>query len=118
MKVVEGSKVDKTEREGGIFIGKVEITPLLDKEMGSEEFRAAVVAFPPGVRNKFHVHTHDQILYITGGKGIVATENEERIVTVGDMILIPAGENHWHGATEDSVFLHLYVTHAEGKTTY
>ena len=43
------------------------------------------------------------------GKGILATEEEERVVTEGDVILIPAGEKHWHGATSDSEFSHIYV---------
>ncbi len=96
----------------------MEITPLIDEAMGSEEFKAAIVTFPPGTRNKFHVHDHEQILYVVNGKGIVATEEEERVVTAGDIILIPAGENHWHGATQDSTFSHLYITKAETKTTF
>jgi quercetin dioxygenase-like cupin family protein len=39
----------------------------------------------------------------------VATETETRKVTVRDVIRIPAGEKHWHGAADDSTFSHLYV---------
>ena len=118
MKVIEGSKVRKTERTGGIFTGTVEITPLLDRDVGSESYRAAVVTFPPGVRNHFHTHTHDQILYVVKGRGIVATEEDEWLVNVGDIVMIPAGESHWHGATDDSEFSHLYVIHNDSKTNY
>ena len=118
MKIIEAKKAPIDKRSGGIFIGTVDITPLIDRDMGSEEFRAAIVTFPPGTRNKFHVHDHDQILYIIKGKGIVATEREERTVTEGNIILIPAGENHWHGATKDSTFSHLYITKLETKTTF
>lgn len=113
---VKDAKVEK--RSGGIFLGTVEVTTLIDESMGSEEFRVAIVTFPPGARNKLHTHDHDQLLYVIQGKGIVATEKEERLVTVGDIILIPAGEKHWHGATEDSSFSHLYVMRVGTKTNF
>jgi quercetin dioxygenase-like cupin family protein len=48
-------------------------------------------------------------LIVTGGKGFVANEYEKQEVGVGDIILFPAGEKHWHGATEDSYFSHIYI---------
>jgi quercetin dioxygenase-like cupin family protein len=67
------------------------------------------------VRNKFHAHDSEQILIITAGKGVVATEKEEKIVTVGDIVLIAAGEKHWHGSGGDSDFSHIVIVKAEGK---
>ncbi len=61
-----------------------------------------------GIRNKFHAHDAEQVLIVTEGRGIVATEDKESVVAVGDVVLIPAGEKHWHGATEDSEFSHIY----------
>ena len=75
------------------------------------------VNFGKGGRNKFHAHDGEQILIVTHGRGIVATESEEKIVTQGDIILIPAGEKHWHGATKDSKFSHIFITTKEYKTT-
>jgi quercetin dioxygenase-like cupin family protein len=31
-------------------------------------------------------------------------------VTEGDIVLILPGEKHWHGATRDSDFSHIYVS--------
>ena len=31
-----------------------------------------------------------------------------RTITEGDIVLIPAGEKHWHGAVEDADFSHIY----------
>jgi quercetin dioxygenase-like cupin family protein len=73
--------------------------------------------FSKGVRNKFHVHTSDQILIVTSGKGICATKKEEVTVGPGDVILFPAGESHRHGATKDSAFSHIYVIGVNSKTT-
>ena len=76
----------------------------------SKEYNFNVVNFGKGVRNKFHSHDHEQILIVTAGEGIIATEQEEKVITVGDIVLIPAGEKHWHGATADSEFAHIFVS--------
>ena len=70
----------------------------------------ALITFSPGARNKFHTHTTEQVLYVTDGKGIIATENEETVITPGMLAYIPAGEKHWHGAIEDSSFSHISIT--------
>ena len=68
-----------------------------------------LVTFEPGARLNFHTHTFEQILYITEGRGIVATRETERIVAPGEVIYIAPGEVHWHGATEDSSFSHIAI---------
>lgn len=118
MKIIEAKNARVEKRSDGVFDGTVEMTPLINMDAGSKEFTASIVTFPPGVRSKFHMHTHEQVLYVIFGKGIVATKDEERIVNLGDTILIPAGETHKHGATDDSTFAHLYFTIAGMKTKY
>jgi len=75
------------------------------------------VNFGKGVQNKVHAHDCEQILVVTSGKGVIATEAEDELVVVGDIVIIPAGEKHWHGATRDSEFSHLYVTRLGSKMT-
>jgi quercetin dioxygenase-like cupin family protein len=41
--------------------------------------------------------------------------HEKKIVTVGDIVLIPAGEKHWHGSSWDSEFSHIFVVRKEDK---
>jgi quercetin dioxygenase-like cupin family protein len=107
MKIIRMSDIEKTPLENPIFTSPaVTIQELLPE---SSEYRINIVNFSKGVRNKFHIHSTEQVLIITAGKGVVATENEEKVVTAGDVVLIAAGENHWHGATEDSEFSHIYV---------
>jgi quercetin dioxygenase-like cupin family protein len=69
------------------------------------------------IYRKLHYHSTEQILIVTAGTGIVATETETCTVGVGDLVRIPAGENHWHGATEDSEFSHLYVMPKQSELT-
>ncbi len=83
----------------------------------SKDLRLSIVNFGRGVRNKFHTHDGDQVLIITAGKGFVAAEEEKKVVTVGEMVLFPAGEKHWHGATEDSEFSHIVITRVGVKMT-
>jgi quercetin dioxygenase-like cupin family protein len=47
---------------------------------------------------------------VTAGRGIAATESEEREIAVGDIVHIKAGERHWHGAKADSPMSHITVT--------
>jgi quercetin dioxygenase-like cupin family protein len=102
------SNVDKETFDSPLFTGPdVSRQTLLPD---SKEYNCNVVNFGKGVRNKFHSHDHEQILIITAGEGIIATEKEEKMITVGDIVLIPAGEKHWHGATADSEFAHIFVS--------
>jgi len=60
--------------------------------------------------------TSDQVLVVTAGKGIIATEAAEEVITTGDVVQVSAGEKHWHGATADSAFSHIALT-AKGSGT-
>ncbi len=109
MKIVNIDKVAKVQRRGDFFTGGlVSAQELVTKETGNY-CRVAQIHFAKGARNKFHIHSTYQLLIVTAGKGIVATENEQVVVGVGDIILFPPGENHWHGATKDSDFSHLMI---------
>ena len=117
MKIVNVNKVPKNVATSALFTGgQVTQQPIITPAM-SKFFNISQVTFAPGARNKFHTHTTDQVLIVTAGKGICATEKEEVVVSVGDVIQFPAGESHWHGATKDSSFSHIYVTGIESKTT-
>ena len=115
MKIVKISQVPKEPHVTPLFTGPNVTRQSLVSD--SKDVRLSIVNFGKGVRNKFHKHDGDQVLVITAGKGVVATEKEERVVTVGEVVLFPAGEKHWHGATKDSEFSHLVVTKVGVKMT-
>ncbi|OGO20154.1 MAG: hypothetical protein A2Z15_07010 [Chloroflexi bacterium RBG_16_50_11] len=73
------------------------------------------VNFSRGARLNFHTHSGEQILYITGGKGIVATRDKEHVVRPGAVVYIPAGEPHWHGAAADSPCAQIAVYRGDSK---
>lgn len=72
------------------------------------------VTFEPGCRNNWHIHRADQgggqILLVTGGRGWYQEWGKPaRELHAGDVVNIPAGIKHWHGAARDSWFVHLAV---------
>ena len=89
-----------------VVSGIVGLRQLVGAEQ-SEQLRVFLVRFEPGGRNLVHSHSFDQVLYITEGEGILATETEEHRVYPGDVVVVPAGEQHWHGATADTPMAHL-----------
>jgi quercetin dioxygenase-like cupin family protein len=109
MKVVKISGEEAKEESRALFIGgKVYLQMLVDKN-DSEQYGSAVVTFGPGGRTRLHTHQSNQILFATKGKGIVGTDKEQHVVTPGTLVLIPANQPHWHGATSDESFSHLSV---------
>src|SRR4030042_2797006 len=96
MRVIKISEVRKEPFSDPIFTGSDVTRQVLLPE--SKEYNVNVVNFGKGVRNKFHAHDSEQILVVTFGKGMIATETEEKVITTGDVVIIPAGEKHWHGA--------------------
>ncbi len=111
MKITNIKDIMAEEVKGNpLFLGgKVNTQFVLGEEFKAGKIQIMNVKFAPGARNKFHTHSVEQILYVIEGKGIVATRDQEHIVTPGATIFIPAGEEHWHGATKDSSFAHLSI---------
>ena len=100
----------KAEMTGGLMTGtQVWRQGILEPD-DSSNFNCAIVAFDAGSRNKFHKHSGDQILIITEGTGKVGNDTETLTVSEGDVILIPAGENHFHGAPDDTSMAHITIT--------
>jgi len=108
--------VSKAEMTGGLMTGtQVYRQPILNPG-DSSNFNFAIVKFDAGSRNKFHKHSGDQILIITEGTGKVVNDNESLTVTEGDVVLIPAQENHWHGAPDSTSMAHITITVAGSQT--
>ncbi len=117
MKVLKPDDIPAEEATSPLFTGgAVTRQPLVTPEMG-DNFNLGIVHFSAGARNKMHTHTSDQVLFVTAGTGIIATETHEETITVGDVVHIPAEERHWHGATPHSHFSHIALTAKGSQTT-
>jgi quercetin dioxygenase-like cupin family protein len=111
MKIINIKDIEEKEvtKEPIFTGGKVHTQLVLEEECQAKKIQIVNVKFAVGARNKFHTHTKEQILYVTEGKGIVATREHEYTVTPGMVIIIPAAEEHWHGAAKNSSFAHLSI---------
>jgi quercetin dioxygenase-like cupin family protein len=114
MDVQNMNDVPKVPVESRLFTGPVSRQTLAPN---SKDYNLSIVNFERGVRNKWHTHTSDQVLIVTSGSGVVVNDEGERRVKEGDVILIPAGERHWHGSTGESAFSHITLQLATSQTT-
>ena len=117
MKVVKVAELPRQPANAPLFTGTQVFRQEIVQPGESQSFNFSVVNFSAGSRNKFHRHTGDQILIVTEGTGVVATDHEERTITVGDVVLVPAGENHWHGAPGETPMSHITIQPRDSQTT-
>lgn len=99
------------------FTGNCHLAPLQPKNLGKEEktvLPMSNVTFEPGCRNNWHIHHNArQILICVSGRGWYQEWGQPAIaLKAGDVIDIPEGVKHWHGAQKDCWFQHI-ATHIE-----
>ena len=94
------------------FTGTVRIDPLIEAP-DPARVRAASVTFEPGARTVWHTHPLGQTLIVTSGVGRVQRWGgpvEE--IRPGDVVWIPPGEKHWHGAAPATAMTHIAIQEA------
>lgn len=89
------------------FIGQSYLAPV-----STEQVHIANVTFEPRCRNNWHIHHASkgggQMLICVAGRGWYQEWGKPaRELFPGDVVNIPAGVKHWHGAARDSWFAHL-----------
>ncbi len=76
-------------------------------------YSAAYVTFEPGARTVWHTHPVGQTLIVTAGVGLVQREGDAaETIRPGDVVWIPAGAKHWHGAAPSTGMTHIAITEA------
>ena len=78
----------------------------------------ARVIFEPGARTAWHTHPLGQTLIVTAGTGRVQRWGDPvDEIRQGDVVWIPPGQKHWHGAAPNSSMTHIAITEQlDGKT--
>ena len=101
------------------FTGNSYLAPL--KPVNLAEGEATVlpmsnVTFEHGCRNNWHIHHGArQVLICVSGEGWYQEWGKPAIkLKAGDVVDIPEGVKHWHGATKDSWFQHIATHVATG----
>jgi quercetin dioxygenase-like cupin family protein len=91
------------------FTGAVRIDPLIEAP-DPARVTAASVTFEPGARTAWHLHPLGQILIVTAGCGVVQRwDGAAEKIRPGDVVWIPPGERHWHGATATTAMTHIAI---------
>jgi len=91
------------------FTGSVRVQSLFDPAEPSRTSGGSVT-FQPGARSAWHTHPLGQILIVTDGVGwIQQWGGPVQVIRTGDVVRIPAGVKHWHGATPTTAMTHIAV---------
>lgn len=94
------------------FTGAVRIQTVLDATPTSN-VSAALVTFERGARAAWHTHPRGQRLVVTAGIGRAQQWGQmPQEIRAGDVVVIPAGVKHWHGAARTSAMAHIAMQEA------
>ena len=85
MKVLKPDTIPAESANSPLFTGGPVTRQTLLTSETSNNFNLGVVNFSAGARNKMHIHSSDQVLFVTAGKGIIATERA-RSLSVWEML--------------------------------
>ncbi|MDB5582480.1 MAG: cupin [Bradyrhizobium sp.] len=94
------------------FVGTVWQDPIITSEPPAR-LASNRVAFEPGARTNWHTHPLGQTLYVLSGVGRFQTKGGPILeIRPGDVVWIPAGEKHWHGASPTNGMVHVSMQEA------
>jgi 4-carboxymuconolactone decarboxylase len=98
------------------FTGSVRVDPLFQASAPART-SGSLVTFEPGARTAWHTHPLGQTLIVTAGTGRVQRWGDPvDEIRQGDVVWIPPGQKHWHGASPNSSMAHIAVVEAlDGK---
>ena len=108
MKHVKSSEITTKPAPAAYFTGTVWIEALSETDI--LEVQVFRVTFEPNARTAWHTHPKGKTLVITSGNGLFQKRGEAvQTMQQGDVIIIPALEEHWHGASPTSLVQHLAI---------
>ena len=117
MNIIRSGSQPSAKGSAEYFTGAVRIDMPV-KGTAPARVGGATVTFEPGARTAWHTHPLGQTLIVISGMGWVQMEGgPKEDIRAGDIVWIPPGEKHWHGATATTGMTHIALAEAlEGKT--
>jgi len=99
------------------FTGSVSVQ-FLEQARPPARTSSALITFQRGARTAWHSHPLGQVLIVTGGTGRVQRWGDAvDEIKQGDIVWIPPGQKHWHGASPTSAMSHIAIVEAlDGKS--
>lgn len=112
MEITQNGSQPSTEGSANYFTGSVRINPLFPAHNPSRA-SGANVTFEPRARTAWHTHPLGQTLIVTAGVGWVQQWGGQiQEIRPGDVVRIPPGLKHWHGATATTTMTHIAIQEA------
>lgn len=99
-----GEKIDNPA-----FTGEAFLKNLIAMDSVFNFPQTNVVTFAPGAHSSWHRHG-GMVVMVTEGVGLYQEEGKPaQVLRKGDVLQIPAGVRHWHGATKDNWFSQIVI---------
>lgn len=117
IEIAKSDSVPAVNAPADHFTGAAHTVPLF-KPRGASRAGGALVTFEPGARTAWHTHPLGQTLIVAEGAGWVQQwGGPVEIIRKGDVVRIPPGVKHWHGATATTSMSHIAIVETlDGKT--
>ena len=117
IKVTRSSSRGPAKNAEEHFTGSASIDGLFTENPPLHTFGASVT-FGPGARTYWHSHPLGQTLIVTAGRGWVQQwGSQAQEIRQGDVVWIPPGIKHWHGAAAGASMTHIGIQESvDGKT--
>ena len=99
------------------FTGSAQVEMLFEA-VNPSDASGGTVTFGPGARTAWHAHPRGQILIVTAGVGRVQRWGDPiEEVGAGDVVRVPAGQKHWHGASPYASMTHIAISEQQDGAT-
>ena len=109
MEIIRNGSQPSMKGPADWFTGDVRIDGMFNRSEPSR-LTGATVTFEPGARTVWHLHPLGQTLIVTSGTGWVQQWGESKqTIEAGDVVTIPPGVKHWHGATATTAMTHVAI---------
>jgi 4-carboxymuconolactone decarboxylase len=119
IKIIPRGSQRALQGRGENFTGSVRFEPLFQPHPPARA-SGSLVTFEPGARTAWHTHPLGQVLIVMAGTGRVQRWGDPvDEIRQGDVVWIPPGQKHWHGAAPDSSMAHIaIVEQLDGKAVH
>ena len=117
IKIIKMGSQPSSRGAAANFSGTVHSQSLF-QETAPSRLAGNLVTFEAGARTAWHAHATGQTLIVTDGTGwIQQWGGTIEVIRKGDIVRIPPGQKHWHGATATTSMTHIsLVERIEGKS--
>src|SRR5438132_10202243 len=117
IKIIRSGSQPSRQGASENFSGSVRVDPMFEASAPGRA-RGSLVSFERGARTAWHTHPLGQTLIVTAGVGRVQRWGDPvEEIRKGDVVWIPPGQKHWHGAASNSSMAHIaIVEQLDGKS--